>query len=202
MEDRYKRIFAIIVAFALIIIGTFSYGEIRNKQTEGLINGYKDSLSDNLAYIDADIEGVERTLLSIVRNPIVQKVLLNKYDSYIKAQNEISGYVEVYFWHLITSTNSYIKELDIYSYKSIKDVGNFIHSNKEITKTHWYEKLNKERKRIIYTENGGLYLVYPVYRVNAFNMIGAIKVKLKEENLTALLENSASDKGWQLSFGK
>lgn len=200
MERKYKKIFVVIILLVLIFIGTFSYIQIRKWQTRVLISGYQDNIKDNIEYIDVNIHGVERNLLSIARNPVVQKILLGKYENFLQAKNEMNGYVEVSLWNLVTSSSSYIKGLVIYSYKDIPDIGHFVQSGAGLERVKWYKTINETKKRVLYADEGNLYMVYPIFRLNSFDIIGAIKVSINIERITTLLDNSASNKGWQLSL--
>ncbi len=164
-----------------------------------LLKGYKEKLTDDMATIDRNLEETERTLQYLSKNPVLQKVLLNKYDDYLKANNDIKDNLEMHYWFLTTSKKSYVETLDIYSFKDIPNMGYFIYGNSKASSKLWYDDLKENKSPIFYLENGDVFLVYPVFGDRTNYLIGAMQVGLDMDNVA---KNFLDKKGrYTLYFG-
>ncbi len=167
----------------LLCIGALSYLNIRRQAVQQLVRGYQDKAEEKLNNIDSSISEIERMLHYLSRNPVMQKVLLDRYDTFLEANNEVAKHVEGHFWYLTTSVNSGIRQIEVISFRDIPSVGGFIYGKEKLKEHDWYEKLIEKKKRILYTEDSKVYLVYPVYSAQGFDMIGAIWVRLDNDHL-------------------
>ncbi len=190
------------VSLIFIILGILLYRQMRLQQKESLKKGYWEKLEQYSYTLDKGISESERILHYISRNPVVQKVLQDKYDTFLEANNEVNDNVETYFWYLTTSRNSMVDELSIYSFKRGVSAGHFIFGLGEVSKEDWYERLVKDKERFFIADGGELILIYPVYQVNSFKLIGAIKAKLDIQKLTEFIKISSLNSGCQLRLGE
>ncbi len=191
------------VVAILLCIGGLSYLNIRSQAVRQLVKGYQDKATEDIGNIEALIMKIERELHYLSRNPVVQKTLQNRYKTYLEANNEIANHVETHFWYLTTSISSGVKEMEIISFREMPQVGNFIYGKNRLEKFAWYDTLKEEKHRLIYAEGKKVYLVYPIYRIQAYGiqeieMIGAIWVRLDIEYLWQKKKDGEAILGWQL----
>ncbi len=166
-----------------LFLGTISYFQIRKQEMHQLLKGYNEKLVDDMGTIDRNLEEVQRTLQYLSKNLVLQKVLLDKYDNYLKVNNEVRDNLETNYWFLTTSKKSYVDSLSIYSFKDIPDTGYFIYGASKLEDKFWYEDLKNNKRSIFYVENGDVFLVYPIFGDRTNYIIGAMNVKLDMDNI-------------------
>lgn len=181
-----------------MFLGCFSYFQIRNKQLAQLKIGYYNSLVNDLKRVDHSFKEVERNLQFISKNPVLQKILLNKYDNYLKARNDVYDNLDNHFWYLITSSGNYIKQLEVITSANILNVTNFIRYDKSLGKQRWFEQLRKELKSVIYLNGQKLYLAYPIFQTNSFKIIGVINVLIDFDKICEPFFNEVKD--WEIIY--
>ncbi len=186
----------------LLCLGALSYWNTRREATHQLVKGYQDKAEEELNRVDSSILEIERILQYLSKSPVVQKALLNRYETYLEANNDIANHVEGHFWYLTTSVNSGIREIEVISFQDIPRVGNFLYGKDRLAEHDWYDRLREENRRILYTRDRQVYLVYPVYPSQGFSMIGAIWVRLDNEHLWEQRKDRDGILGWEFGLGE
>lgn len=181
-----------------MFLGFFSYFQIRNKQLAQLKVGYYNSLSNDLKRVDYSFKEVERNLQFISKNPVLQKLLINKYEDYLKAHNDVYENLDNHFWYIITSSSNYIKQLVVISFNDVLDVTNFVRYDVDLKKQKWFRQVQKDLRSVIHIEKDDLYLAYPIFQTNSFKIIGIMNVLIDLDKICDPFVSEVND--WEILY--
>lgn len=195
-----QKLFVLALFIIMTIVGLFTYAQVKEQQYAQVRNGYEDSMSTVFDNLDRDVRKVRKTMQFIAVNPVLQKLFLRRYDSVLQANNDVAENLEVTFWYQITSPNSFIDQLDIYSATPLEAYGDFISYDANLQSYDWYREIEKTHEPVLYGRGYQLYYAYPIMEKNTLHLLGAVHVCIDTERLLQELADSSSKKDWGLYF--
>lgn len=202
MKIKKNKIWVIYIMVIVSSLGILLFYKIKEQEKYQLLKNYNEKVEQDIREVENNIRELQRTLQYLSKSPVIQKVLSNQYTDNLKANNDMSENIETHLWYLITRKNRNIDSIEIFSFDTKDDVGDFIYSQDKAIEKSWYREVQEDKKPILYKKDKSVYLVYPIFKLNYPKILGAIEVRLDIDNITKNIREEGRIASFELFLGE